>query len=192
LRKPEAHRGIEPPSPWVVRFLPLAAADGAVLDLACGTGRHARLALAAGRTVVAVDRYNAGIVDLLGRPDFEFVDADLEGPAGWPLGGRRFAAVVVANYLHRPLLPAIVGAVATGGVLIYETFAAGNERFGRPTNPAFLLEPGELLKAVDGRLAVVAYEHGMLESPRRAVVQRLCAVDATGPYSAARRLDGGE
>jgi SAM-dependent methyltransferase len=175
----------------VRRFLGLVRSGGTVLDLACGTGRHARLALANGHPVVAVDRYNAGVVDLLGRSDFEFIDADLEGPRGWPLGGRTFDGVVVTNYLHRPLLAAFVAAVAPGGVLIYETFAAGNERFGRPSNPAFLLEPGELLRAVDGRLAVVAYEHGIVESPRHAAVQRICAVDSRAPYSAARRLDGG-
>jgi len=100
--------------------------------------------------------------------------ADLEaGP--WPYPGSTFAAVVVANYLHRPLLPALVGALAPNGLLIYETFAAGNERFGRPSNPAFLLQPGELLEAVRGRLRVLAYEDLQVAEPKPAMVQRICA-----------------
>src|SRR5690606_29782560 len=94
----------------------------------------------------------------------------------WPLGDRRFAGVIVTNYLHRPLLPLIVQAVAPGGALIYETFAQGNERFGRPRSPRFLLEPGELLEAVRGQLEVVAYEHGEIPEPKPAMVQRIAAV----------------
>jgi SAM-dependent methyltransferase len=100
--------------------------------------------------------------------------ADLEaGP--WPLAGRRFDAVVVTNYLHRPLLPALVDCLEPGGVLLYETFARGNERFGKPSNPDFLLAPGELLEAVRGRLRVVAYEDRVIDTPRAAAIQRLCA-----------------
>ena len=185
---PAEHHGPQPASPWVRRFAGLVAPGAAVLDVACGTGRHARLFLDRGHPVVAVDRYNAGIVDLLGRADFEFVDADLEDGGEWPLGGREFAAVVVTNYLHRPLFPSLMGALADGGVLIYETFADGNERFGRPSNPDFLLRPGELAAAVEGRLQVVDYEHGEVSTPRQSVVQRIVAVN---DHSAARTMAGG-
>ena len=110
----------------------------------------------------------------IGDPRLEVMEADLEA-APWPLPGRRFAAVAVANYLHRPLLPTLVEAVDEGGILLYETFAAGNERYGRPRNPDFLLHPGELLEAVRDRLTVLAYEHGLIERPRPAVVQRIAA-----------------
>ena len=184
----DAHHGLDPPSPWVRRFAPLVVGGGDVLDVACGTGRHARLFLERGHPVVGVDRYNAGIVDLLGRPDFEFVDANLENGAPWPLGDRKFAAVVVTNYLYRPLFPALVGALAPRGVLVYETFAEGNERFGRPSNPDYLLRSGELLAAVEGHLQVIDYEHGEVTTPRPAVVQRIAAVN---DHSAARGTEGG-
>ncbi|MDE0334032.1 MAG: class I SAM-dependent methyltransferase [Defluviicoccus sp.] len=177
-------------SDWVVRFASAVPAGGAVLDLACGTGRHSRFFLERGRRVTGVDRYSAGVSDLLGRGDFTLIEADLESGGDWPLGARQFAAVVVTNYLFRPILPRIVGAVSEGGVLIYETFAEGNERFGRPSNPDFLLRPGELLRAVEGTLAVIAYEHGEVARPAPALVQRICACRGTG-YSAWPRLDGG-
>lgn len=163
-------------SSWVVRFAGLVPAGGPVLDLACGRGRHSRLFLARGHAVTAVDIDIAGIADLAGRPGFEAVRADLENGAPWPLPGRQFAGLVVTNYLHRPLFPAILDAVAPGGALIYETFAAGNERFGRPGNPAFLLRPGELLEAVRGRLEVVAYENLEVAEPKPAMVQRIAAI----------------
>ena len=162
------------PSPWVVRFAPLLP-PGAVLDLAAGSGRHTRHLLAAGRTVTAVDRDLSGLADLAGRPGLELVAADLETDAGWPLGHRRFAGIVVTNYLHRPLFPALLDALSPAGVLIYETFAVGQERFGRPTNPDFLLRPGELLDVVRGRLTVLAYEDLEVDEPARKRVQRICA-----------------
>ena len=104
------------------------------------------------------------------------IAADLETDAGWPLGGRRFDLVVVTNYLHRPILAGIIGAVAPGGLLLYETFAVGNERFGKPSNPAFLLQPGELkAAALAGGLEVLAFEDVELGAPRPAVVQRIAA-----------------
>jgi len=155
------------PSDWVVRWAPLVA-RGPVLDVACGTGRHARYLAGRGMEVVAVDREAQKIEGV------KFVQADLEaGP--WPFAGRRFAGIVVTNYLHRPLLPILKDSLDEQGVLIYETFMAGNERYGRPSNPDFLLHPGELLDAF-GALTVAGFEQGLVEQPKRAVVQRICAV----------------
>ena len=168
------------PSAWVERFAARVPAGGAVLDLACGSGRHTRLFLARGHGVVALDRDISGLADLAGTPGLESIEADLEDGRPFPLAGRGFAGIVVANYLHRPLFPDLIGALAPGGVLIYETFARGNERFGKPSNPDFLLEPGELLEAVRGRLRVIAYEDLVVERPRPAAVQRLCALRDEG------------
>ncbi len=168
-------------SPWIARFAPLVPAGGTVLDLAAGKGRHGRLFAARGHPVVAVDRDVTGLLDLAGSGGVEVIERDLESEAGWPLGVRRFAAVVVANYLWRPILGDVVGAVAERGVLLYETFALGNERFGKPGNPDYLLRPGELLDAVAGRLTVVAYAQGEVTEPRPAVVQRICAVRGAAP-----------
>lgn len=163
------------PSSWVRRFAPLIAAGGTVLDLACGNGRHARFLEDSGWRVVAVDRDAGALAGLAGRAGIRVVQADLEGGA-WPCGAQRFAGIVVANYLHRPLFPRLVDSLDEGGVLIYETFMIGNERFGRPANPDFLLRPGELLEAFGGRLTVVAFEQGEVMLPMPAMVQRLCAV----------------
>jgi SAM-dependent methyltransferase len=168
------HQHDTAPSPWVLRFLPLLPHDGTVLDLACGSGRHVLALLAAGHAVIAVDRDVTG-VRALAAPRLEVVEADLEAGA-WPLDGRRFAGIIVTNYLHRPLLPALVAAVQPGGVLIYETFARGNERFGKPSNPDFLLQPGELLETVRGRLRVIAYEDLEVQEPKPAMIQRIAAI----------------
>jgi SAM-dependent methyltransferase len=169
------HAAIDGPSAWIARFAPLIPEGGTVLDLAAGGGRHARFLFASGHPIVAVDRKVDALEDLKGQDGAEVIAANLEDGSPWPLGTRRFAAVVVANYLHRPLLPAIVEAVAPGGLLLYETFARGNERFGRPSNSDFLLKPGELLDAVGGKLRVLAYEDLVVEEPRPAAVQRICA-----------------
>jgi SAM-dependent methyltransferase len=159
----------------VLRWAPLVRARGAVLDLACGSGRHARWFAARGHPVTAVDRDPAAIAELRGVEGVAALVADLEGGNPWPLPGRRFDAVVVTNYLHRPLFGPILEALAEGGVLIYETFAQGNERFGRPSNPEFLLKQGELLDAFGKALTVVAFEQGRVERPKSAMIQRLCA-----------------
>jgi SAM-dependent methyltransferase len=167
------HDSLEP-SPWIVRWEALIPA-GPVLDVACGAGRHARWFAARGRDVDAVDRDAHAIEALNAVAGVRALAADIEnGP--WPYRGRRYAAVVVANYLHRPLLGDLVDCVAAGGVLLYETFALGNERYGRPSNPDFLLQPGELLDVVRPKLRVVAYEDLYVERPKPALVQRICAV----------------
>ncbi len=172
------HLSITEPSPWVRRFAPLVPEGGAVLDLACGNGRHARHFLRLGFPVVAVDRDMEHASDLSGQA--EIIQADLEDGAPWPLAGRTFSGVVVVNYLHRPLLPLLVDSIGEAGVLIYETFAVGNERFTRPRNPDHLLKDGELLELVRGRMQVIAYEHGIVESgPLPGVKQRICAVRDT-------------
>lgn len=163
------------PSPWVARFATEIPAGAAVLDLACGRGRHTRLMLRRGHPVTAVDRDLSALDDLQCEPRLTLLRSDLEATP-WPLPGVRFGGVVVVNYLWRPLLPHIVAAVAPGGVLIYETFAAGQERLGRPSNPDFLLRPEELLDAVRGHLQVRAYEHGLVREPQPAMRSRICAL----------------
>jgi SAM-dependent methyltransferase len=160
----------------VVRFAGLVPAGGQILDLACGAGRHTRFFLDRGHPVTGIDIDLTDVGDLAAKPEVELIGADLERGADWPPGDRRFAGVVVTNYLHRPLLPNVIRAVAPGGALIYESFAVGNERFGRPRSPLFLLKPGELLEAVRGQLEVVAYECGEIAEPRPAMVQRIAAV----------------
>jgi SAM-dependent methyltransferase len=161
------------PSPWVARFAPRVAPGGSVLDLACGGGRHGRLFLERGHRVSFLDRDLSGVADLRGDDGAELIEAEIEnGP--WPLAGRQFGGIVVTNYLWRPLKPQIIGALSPGGLLIYETFMRGNERFGKPSNPDFLLLPDELLDwCRDSGLTVHAFEQG---EDGNAVRQRICAV----------------
>jgi SAM-dependent methyltransferase len=173
------HRLLDTPSAWVCRFAPLIRAGGSVLDYACGGGRHARWLAGRGLRVVAVDRDAQALQPLRAVAGVEVIEADLEG-ARWPFDGRRFDAIVVTNYLYRPRLPALLDALADGGVLIYETFMRGNERFGRPSNPDFLLAPGELLERVRSAFSVVVFEQGEVDHPRPAVVQRICAIRGAG------------
>ncbi|MGB0127366.1 MAG: class I SAM-dependent methyltransferase [Rhodocyclaceae bacterium] len=163
------------PSPWVQRFAPLIPSGGRVLDLACGMGRHARFLAERGHQVDAVDRDAAALECLRAVDGVHGVCVDLEANV-WPFSGQSWQGIVVANYLHRPLFPAMIASLAPGGVLIYETFMVGNERFGRPSTPAFLLGPGELLDFCGESLSVIAFEQGQVSQPRPAVVQRICAV----------------
>ena len=159
------------PSPWIARWAHLIAPGGTVLDVAAGGGRHALWLASRGHRVTAVDRDAAAMASL--APHAEVVVADIEGSA-WPLPGRSFDAVVVTNYLWRPLLATLKAALAPGGVLLYETFAIGNETVGRPKRADFLLAHGELLVAA-ASLRIVAYEDGFLADPDR-FVQRVAAV----------------
>lgn len=174
-------------SPWVQRYAPLVP-GGAVLDLACGSGRHSRHMAALGHEVVAVDRDPVALAAAAG-PGITTSAIDLEQEqegAAWPFGPHRFAGIVVTNYLHRPLIADMLGSLAPNGVLIYETFADGNAQFGKPSNPAFLLQPGELLELARAHgLRVVAFEDGVVDVPKAAMVQRLCAVKPDFPREAA-------
>jgi len=166
---------LQPPSEWVRRFAPLIAAGGRIADVACGSGRHARHLRDCGLIVVAIDRDAQALASLPANDGIHPVAADLEsGP--WPFPPGSFDAVVVTNYLWRPLIPDLVAALREGGVLIYETFALGNEQFGRPSNPEFLLRRNELIEWLMPHLHVVAFEQGLVKRPGPAVIQRICAV----------------
>ena len=182
------HGAGDNPSAWVARWA-RSMPPGETLDLACGGGRHARLLAALGHPVQAVDRDAAALAQAAG-PGISTLPTDLEAEGvSWPFAPGRFAGIVVAKYLHRPLFAHLAAALAPDGMLVYETFARGNERFGKPSNPAFLLAPGELLDMASRHgLRVLAYEDGVVDAPRPARVQRLCAA---GPAfdPAAVRLD---
>lgn len=170
------HLELASTSPWVARFAPLIPLSGDVLDLACGGGRHARWLAGLGYRVEAVDRETGGLIDLASMAGVTVRTADLEG-APWPYGGHQFSGIVVSNYLYRPRLADLLAALADPGVLIYETFMLGNERYGKPSSPQFLLQSQELLRvAADAGLRVLAFEEGYLDQPKPALVQRLCAV----------------
>jgi len=170
-------------SPWVVRFAARLAPGARVLDVASGNGRHARHLAERGCLVTAVDVDAACATSLDGIDGVQFLHADLEGEP-WPFADQSFDAVVVVHYLHRPLLPRLTAALAPGGLLIYETFARGNEQFGRPRNPDFLLRPRELIDAFN-ELRILAFEDGYVAEPLPAMIQRLAAVrvepQASGP-----------
>lgn len=164
------------PSPWILRFAPLVAAGcGAVLDLACGSGRHGRVFLAGGHNTLFLDRDLSGVIDLQGEAGAELLQADIEN-ARWPLDGRRFAAIVVTNYLWRPLFPRIIAALQPGGLLLYETFMRGNERFGKPASPDFLLTENELFDRCRDAFDILAFEQGEDSAPKPAMRQRICAI----------------
>ncbi|RPH41515.1 MAG: class I SAM-dependent methyltransferase [Burkholderiales bacterium] len=172
---PSHHAGPGLPSRWIARWLPFVRPGGRVLDFASGTGRHARLAREAGHAVLAVDRDPVALAWLEGT-GIETRQEDLEH-GRWSFAAERFDAIVVANYLFRPRMDLLASLLAPGGLLLHETFAEGNARYGRPSNPAFLLRPGELVGAA-GRagLHVLAFEDGFVPEPRPARVQRVAAV----------------
>ncbi len=167
------------PSPWVVRWAHLAPPGGTVLDLAAGRGRHGRMFLQRGHSVTFVDRDTEPLKDLVDLPRATVLQADLEDGSSWPVKGKVFDLIVVTNYLYRPLFSPILDSLDTGGLLLYETFAHGNEAFGRPRNPKHLLKAGELLEVMQGKLQIVAYEHGATHTDEPpAIKQRICAMNS--------------
>lgn len=174
-----AETGAESPSEWVARWAGCIPRSGRVLDLACGAGRHTRHLAGLGYRVEAADRDLSRLGETAHLPGVAVRQADLEN-APWPYEAAEFSGIVVTNYLHRPLFPHLLASLAPGGILIYETFAAGQERYGRPTNPDYLLRPGELLEVARGRLRVIAYEDVFVSRPTPALVQRICAVSPAG------------
>lgn len=167
------------PSPWVVRFSACLPPGGKVLDFACGGGRHALWLAARGFRVDAADRDPAALRALGEVAGVVAVEADLEDGI-WPFRAEQYDAVVVTNYLFRPRLPALLRCLRPGGVLVYETFMRGNERFGKPSNPDFLLCESELLEVVRKDFSVIAFEQGEIAKPKPAMVQRICAIKGEG------------
>ena len=169
------HDAIANASPWVRRFAGAIPKDGVVLDLACGSGRHTALLASLDHRILAVDQ-DISTIELLKSDAVQIHKLNLEG-SDWPLLGQQFSGIVVTNYLYRPFLGELPKMLSQGGVLIYETFADGNAVFGKPSNPNFLLNPGELLALAQGSgLKVIAYEDIYLDQPKPAMVQRICAV----------------
>jgi SAM-dependent methyltransferase len=189
----QRHLRISAPSPWVRRFAQLVPDGGTVLDIASGGGRHARWFLERGHAVTAIDRNQEPLEALGDIQGATVLQGDLEDgspifSSGGPLADKQFDGIVVVNYLHRPLFSDLLRALAPGGVLIYETFALGNEEFARPRNPNHLLKSGELLGLVQDKLQVIAYEHGVTQQAEiPGVKQRLVAVNN---LSTSRREDG--
>lgn len=162
------------PSPWVARFAAKLTKKGSIIDIACGNGRHTRLLVDQGHQVIAIDRDLAGVQDLANLNAVELLNYDLESGT-WPFPPESAAGIIVANYLHRPHFKRLYETLANDGLLIFETFAVGNEHFGRPSNPDFLLKPGELLEVFGGDMDILAYEEVEETLPKPAFKQRICA-----------------
>lgn len=175
VKKERHHKGLDimPPEAWIKKHIDLVPSGGRILDLAAGAGRHTRLALDIGYRVLAVDR-DISQLDPSLSAELEIRQCDLE-TGTWRLEGETFAGVIVSNYLWRPLFPHVVRSLAPGGILLWSTFAEGNERFGRPRNPDFLLAPNELLEAFSVDLEVLHFEHREFPTPRASVRQSICA-----------------
>jgi len=187
-KQPPRHLRMTEPSDWFIRHLPLIKPGGSVLDVAAGGGRHVRLFADAGHNVTAVDRETSALNAFAGSHGAKIVEADLEDGSPWPFIGETYDAISVCNYLYRPLMPAILGSLAPGGILLYETFALGNEVYSKPRNPDHLLKSGELLELVQDKLQVVAYAHGIVEGGEcPGVKQMICAANN---LSLSEREDG--
>ena len=165
------------PSEWVRKYANLISHGGAVLDLACGSGRHTRFLLERGIKVTALDYDISQLKDITNTKNLKTIEHNLEGSSPWPFASQAFDGIVVTNYLHRPLFPKIVESLAHKGVLIYQTFAVGNEEYGRPRNPEYLLSDDELLKVFGKHLHVVQYSYGFIKQPSPAVMQSICCIN---------------
>jgi SAM-dependent methyltransferase len=166
---------VEKPSPWIVKHVPLIPKEGQVLDLACGNGRHAIWLANQGYQVDAIDRDAQAVSGMVGMDNINVVIADLEAD-DWPHSELKYDGIIVSRYLYRPLLHTLAAILKPGGVLIYETFMVGNERYGKPSNPDFLLQPNELLEIYSPLLNIISFEQGEQKTPRPAVMQRICAI----------------
>ena len=180
--------GPHDPSTWVMRFLGGVKAGGDILDVACGAGRHMRVALDSGYRVTGIDKDVTRVEELGTRRDVSLIEADLEAGRPFPLRDMRYDGVIVTNYLWRDILDDIIGCVADDGILIFETFAVGHERHGKPSNPDFLLKNNELLQAVLPRLVVLAYEHGLRQSNHPKIVQRIAACGPDHRWAGAEHI----
>jgi SAM-dependent methyltransferase len=173
------------PSRWITRWRPLLETGAEALDVACGRGRHSRWLASLGCRVTAVDRDGEALMGLRGLPGIDVLEFDLE-QGNWPFSPAAFDVIVVSRYLHRPLMPELLSTLREDGVLIYETFMLGNEAYGRPANPDFLLRADELLDWARPRLRVMAFEQGRIEGPPPAMLQRICAVGPRFDIASAR------
>lgn len=165
---------IEQPSPWIVKYASLIRKNGRVLDLACGNGRHGIRLAKQGYQVDALDRDAQALANMAGMDNINVFVVDLEA-GDWPHSGQQYDGIIVSRYLYRPLLVRLAELLCPDGILIYETFMVGNERYGKPSNPDFLLLPNELLEIYSPLLSIIAFEQGEVKIPRPAVMQRICA-----------------
>ena len=165
------------PSRWVSRWSNLLKPGTKILDLACGRGRNSLFLASLGHNVLAVDRDATKLSDISERPEITTMCEDLES-GSWPLDGWKFGGIIVTNYLYRPMLPDLMENLESGGIFIYETFAQGNQVFGKPSNPNYLLFPYELLDMLRDKLHIIGFEQGRVNSPSRAIIQRVCATSA--------------
>lgn len=173
--KKRPHSSLKP-SPWVTRFIPLIPHGGEILDLACGSGRHTRYLLNSGHKVTALDKDVSKVIMLTSNSNFSLSQWDLETKDPWPFPDKSFSGIIVTNYLYRPLFHNLINALDENGVLIYETFSIGNEYYGHPINPDFLLNNNELFELCKNKLTVVAFEQGIvLRQTAPKVIQRICA-----------------
>lgn len=176
--KQSRHLQMIKPSAWFARHQPIIANGGSVLDIAAGGGRHARFFADQGYNVTAVDRNIEPLLPHSETHNFDIIEADLEDGSPWPFDGRTFDAVIVCNYLYRPLFDHLIASLAPNGIFLYETFALGNEVYNRPRNPDHLLKSAELLQHVAGKLQVISYQHGILQGDEcPGVKQMICAVN---------------